>query len=108
MSEPTWLGIPAGHNYWVEALVVSPDSKWVASGSRDWTIILWDAGSGAMAQQWVAHSCKSVRTLAFSPDSRFLLSGGEDHMIRPDHKLAISKRLGGLKTNSKLGSYPSY
>ncbi|PIL26537.1 hypothetical protein GSI_12295 [Ganoderma sinense ZZ0214-1] len=29
-------------------------------------------------------------------------------MIRPDHKLAISKRLGGLKTNSKLGSYPSY
>ncbi|PIL27174.1 transcription factor [Ganoderma sinense ZZ0214-1] len=29
-------------------------------------------------------------------------------LIRPDHKLAISKRLGGLKTNSKLGSYPSY
>ncbi|PIL34967.1 hypothetical protein GSI_02754 [Ganoderma sinense ZZ0214-1] len=29
-------------------------------------------------------------------------------VIRPDHKLAISKRLGGLKTNSKLGSYPSY
>ncbi|KAI1795655.1 WD40-repeat-containing domain protein, partial [Ganoderma leucocontextum] len=51
--------------------------KWVARGSEDFTIILWDT-SGNIAQQWVAHDYSSVSSLAFSPDSRFLVSGGEN------------------------------
>ncbi len=53
-------------------------TKWVASGSDDSTIILWDASDGTIAQQWVAHGYKWVRTLAFSPDSQYLVSGGYD------------------------------
>ncbi|KAI1787458.1 WD40-repeat-containing domain protein [Ganoderma leucocontextum] len=70
--------VPAGHDAGVRALVISPDSKWVASGSGDSTVILWDTDSGAIVQRWVAHAYKSVRSLAFSPDSRYLVSGGGD------------------------------
>ena len=50
---------------------------WVASGSEDFTIILWD-DNGNVARQWIAHA---VRSLVFSHDSRYLLSGGEDRKM---------------------------
>ena len=62
----------------MRVLAVSPNSEWVASGSSDSTIILWDTRNGAIVQQWVAHSYMPVWSLAFSPDSQFLVSGGND------------------------------
>ena len=50
----------------------------MASASSDSTIILWDTDTGLVAHQWVAHDNRPVWSLAFSPDSRHLLSGGED------------------------------
>ena len=64
--------------------MVSPNSKWVASGSNDSTIIVWSTKDETIAQQWVAHGYRSVRSLAFSSDSRYLASTGER-----DSKVAI-------------------
>lgn len=50
----------------------------MASGSDDFTIILWDAANGNIADQWVAHDYNEVSSLAFSPNSRHLVSGGGD------------------------------
>ena len=50
----------------------------MATGSRDSTIILWDATNGTIARQWVAHGYHRVYTLAFSPDGQHLVSGGKD------------------------------
>ncbi|KAM5530355.1 hypothetical protein V8D89_015974 [Ganoderma adspersum] len=67
---------PLQHYDGVQALVISPDSKWLATGSRDSTIILWDtANPGAIVQRWVPHSYYgAVTLLVFSPDSQYLLS----------------------------------
>ena len=67
----------AGHDGDVAALVASPDSKWIASSSRDGTIILWNAHDGTIAWQWLAHpEYNGVTAHTFSPDSRYLVSGG--------------------------------
>lgn len=61
------------------SLVSSPDSQWVASGSEDGTIILWDA-NGQVCQEWVGHYT-GVRSLAFSPDGRYLSCNAEGNEI---------------------------
>ncbi|TBU54432.1 WD40-repeat-containing domain protein [Dichomitus squalens] len=68
-----------GHDDRVYSIVYSPDSKWLATASRDSTVIIWDS-LGNLAQQWVAHD-GAVRSLAFSPDSRWLASAGEDRKL---------------------------
>ncbi len=54
---------------------------WVASGSDDSTIILWDT-KGNIVGQWINHSLTHILVpLAFSPDSRYLVSGGEGRLL---------------------------
>ncbi|KAI1784163.1 WD40-repeat-containing domain protein [Ganoderma leucocontextum] len=66
---------PFGHEGYVSCLVASPDSKWIVTGSRDGTIIVWDAERGTTEQQWLAHR-GPVYALGLSPDSRRLVSAG--------------------------------
>ncbi|TBU61656.1 WD40-repeat-containing domain protein [Dichomitus squalens] len=68
-----------GHERLVWAVVVSPDSKWIASGSWDNTIIVWDS-DGRLCDEWMAHYSK-LNSLAFSLDSRFLASAGSDRKV---------------------------
>lgn len=79
-------GIRTGHTDWITTLVVSPDSKSVASGSRDNTIVLWDTADGGIVQQWVPpyDNRGYEMSLAFSPNSRSLVSAG-----RNDRRVAI-------------------
>jgi WD40 repeat protein len=63
----------SGHSLYVYPVAYSPDGQWIASGSWDGTVRLWDALTGELAA--VLRLGNFVRTLAFSPDGTWLVTG---------------------------------
>ncbi|HEX3148140.1 MAG TPA: WD40 repeat domain-containing protein [Gemmataceae bacterium] len=72
-----------GHTQNVTALAVSQDGKFLATGSSDKTIRLWDmtGTSARLARVYQGHS-EEVASLAFSPDGQTLASGSNDQSVR--------------------------
>ncbi len=66
------------------ALTISPDGEFLAttSGSGNWLIQLRALPSGLVIRTLVGHVALGVTSVAFSPDSRLLVSGGWDHTLR--------------------------
>src|SRR5262249_475765 len=59
----------------------SPDSRWIASGSWDGSVRLWDAATGEPVSPPLRVG-SIVRALAFSPDGTWLVTGGDDDRLR--------------------------
>jgi WD40 repeat protein/uncharacterized caspase-like protein len=83
-----------GHLYAVTSIAVSPDGRFVLTGSGDGTI-LWEKESGREIRRY---SNNGVTGVAFSPDGRSILETGCD--FRRDHgmvlmDLATGKQLWG-------------
>ncbi len=100
------------HN--IEALVISPDGKWLASCEGQWPpppntgelteeILLWDVASRKVAARWPAHG-RLIADLRFTSDSRQLFSLGWDKVIRrwdvETQKLLSEYRLGNEAADS--------
>lgn len=78
-----------GHanDIWTQAF--SPDGRWLATGGRDKRIFLWEMGSPDPAaapivlkegEQGQNGHTAEITALAFSPDGRWLASGGRDNI----------------------------
>lgn len=73
---------PSGHVAEVTAVAVSPDGRYVLSGSNDKTLKLWEISSGKEISTFTGHS-GSVSSVAFSYDGRFAVSTGHgDKTVR--------------------------
>jgi WD40 repeat protein len=68
-----------GHEKEVWRVVVDCNERWIASGSGDNTVWLWDLGSGEPLDQFTHDDC--VAALAFSPDGRRLIVGCDNTKI---------------------------
>jgi len=63
------------HEATVTRVAWSPDGVWLASGSTDRTVRLWEAGRGVLRRRFTSGNGTS-RSVAFSPDSRQVASAG--------------------------------
>lgn len=69
------------HTDIVRSLAFSPDGRWMASGSYDKTLILWDAATGQARRVLRGHT-GWIMAVAFSKDSQTVVSASHDGSIR--------------------------
>lgn len=62
-------------------MVISPDNQFIASCGYDKLIILWDFNTRSPTFKVRGHN-DIVNSIAFSPDSKFLVSGSDDETIK--------------------------
>lgn len=75
------LILQMGHTRSIVALAISPDSKWLASGSQDSTVKIWELSTGRLLRTLYGHSGK-INAIAISRDGQWLASAGEDRLVR--------------------------
>lgn len=80
-ARPKLLGALSGHEKEVDAVAVSHDGRWVATGARDGTARLWDLKARRQVAVLKDHQSR-VFALAFSPKGDLLATGGRDKMVR--------------------------
>ncbi len=93
--------VQAGHTKPVICSEFSPDGRFLATGSLDNAVILWDLKYGKQIKSFNYH-LKSVITVRFSSDSKSILSASSDNTIKlidittGDLKQSLALRKGEL------------
>lgn len=67
------LKINSGHTDYVNSVCFSPDDKYVASGSEDNTIKLWDFATGKELKTFT--DTDNIYSVSFSTDGKYIISG---------------------------------
>src|SRR5882672_4389756 len=70
-----------GHELAVISVATSPDSNYVATGSRDKSAKLWEIGSGREVRSFLGHDL-SVTAIGFTSDGKTLITGSTDKTIK--------------------------
>jgi WD40 repeat protein len=70
-----------GHSDSVLSAAYSSDSRYLASGSGDNTIKIWEVAKGKELRTLTGHS-SGVYSVVYSPDGRYLASGSGDNTIK--------------------------
>ncbi|KAF8880608.1 hypothetical protein CPB85DRAFT_1340951 [Mucidula mucida] len=69
------------HSGAVNAVAVSPDGNYIASGAGDKSVCKWSSGTGELVDQLKGHTGE-VLSIAYSPDASQIASGSSDCTIR--------------------------
>jgi WD40 repeat protein len=62
-------------------VAVSPDGRFIVSGSEDRTVKVWELESGRLLRSLKEHA-DDVNAVAVSPDGRFIVSGSDDRTVK--------------------------
>lgn len=73
--------IQKGHELAVVAVALSPDSAFIATGSKDKSIKLWESSTGREIRSFLGHEM-TVTSLEFSSDGKYIISGSYDKSVR--------------------------
>ncbi len=77
----TQIFVQLGHSEFVTSVALSPDGKYVLSGSDDKTLKLWETATGKEIRTFAGHA-NEVKSVAFSPDGKYALSGSHDDTLK--------------------------
>lgn len=85
-SKDEAAGTLRGHTQAVRVLAWHPNGRWLASGSDDGTVILWDTQAQkslqVLAEHQMSDGVDDIYGLAWNPDGTWLASAGADNNIR--------------------------
>ena len=70
----------AHHDHRICSVAFSHDGKWVASGSDDATVIVWNMSKKEITYRFRQPSL-GIKSVSFSPNGRYLAAGGEDQIV---------------------------
>ena len=73
--------VQKGHELAVVAVAISPDSNYIASGSKDKSAKLWEVSTGREVRSYLGHEA-TVTSLEFTADGTTLITGSNDKSIR--------------------------
>jgi WD40 repeat protein len=89
------LPVLRGHTRAIYPVAVSPDGRWIASGSWDGTVRLWDAATGEPAAHPLPNA-GTVWSLAYGPDGSWLA-------VLAEHRLRIwDVATGGIRKEMQV------
>jgi serine-threonine kinase receptor-associated protein len=103
-----WIGTFLGHKGAVWSTKLSPDAARAATGSADFTAKIWDTYSGDPLHSFPHNHI--VRSVALSPSSSHLLTGGQEKKVRifdlgrPDAEPDFLSETGGLSHEGMVKS----
>lgn len=80
-ERPLETVLQKGHTKYVTAYAFSPNGRFLASGSLDNTVILWNIESGKQIRSFSGHT-KRLRSVEFSPDGKQLLTASKDNTAK--------------------------
>ncbi len=70
-----------GHELAVIAVAASPDTNYVATGSRDKSAKVWDVHTGREVRSFLGHDF-SVTSVAFANNGKTLITGSNDNTVK--------------------------
>ena len=80
-SSANVIHVYRGHTDRVTSVAWSPDGNYIASGSLDKTVQIWNAKTGEHSYTYRGHSA-AVNAVAWSPDGSSIASGSLDQTVQ--------------------------
>ncbi|MGK7897772.1 MAG: WD40 repeat domain-containing protein [Xenococcus sp. (in: cyanobacteria)] len=71
-----------GHKGGIRSIDISPDGRYLISGSVDFTIKIWDLDNNGKCIKTLSDHKSRINSVVFSPDGTILASGSNDYTIK--------------------------